>query len=181
VIVVETKSQRYRRTHKEELRERLYRWRAENPEKSREIARKSYLKNKDKINKKLREARVKDPERFRRHEQKKYEKSSCAERRRKYYYRHREECIMAVTNRINLKKTVGDGLTVEQWRDVCERFDNRCAYCGVHEDVLKIIHHQGLTMDHVVPLSKGGEHSIENIVPACLSCNAGKGAKSWLK
>ena len=179
-MVVETKFQRYRRTHKEELRERLYRWRAENPEKSREIARKSRLKHKEERNKKSRKYRVDNLDKLQEYDRERYLKNG-REKRRKYYYKHREECIMAVTNRINLKKTVGDGLTVEQWRDVCERFDNRCAYCGVHEDVLKIIHHQGLTMDHVIPLSKGGEHSIENIVPACLSCNAGKGAKSWLK
>jgi 5-methylcytosine-specific restriction endonuclease McrA len=31
-----------------------------------------------------------------------------------------------------------------------------------------------LTMDHVVPLSKGGPHTKENVVPACRPCNARK-------
>lgn len=34
-----------------------------------------------------------------------------------------------------------------------------------------------LTMDHVIPLSRGGDHSIDNIVPSCFSCNASKGNK----
>ena len=32
-----------------------------------------------------------------------------------------------------------------------------------------------LTQDHVIPLSKGGQHIKENIVPACPSCNSKKG------
>lgn len=31
-------------------------------------------------------------------------------------------------------------------------------------------------MDHVVPLSRGGRHSIGNILPACESCNLSKHA-----
>ncbi|WP_319450945.1 MULTISPECIES: HNH endonuclease [unclassified Mycobacterium] len=37
----------------------------------------------------------------------------------------------------------------------------RCAYCGSKAD----------TVDHVVPRSRGGEHSWENCVAACATCN----------
>lgn len=40
-----------------------------------------------------------------------------------------------------------------------------CFYCGSN---------QNIQIDHVVPISKGGKHSIGNIVPACRSCNASK-------
>ncbi len=50
-------------------------------------------------------------------------------------------------------------------------FNNECAYCGSIE---------GLTIDHLVPLSKRGADKIENIVPACLICNSGKGNKEAL-
>lgn len=46
---------------------------------------------------------------------------------------------------------------------------NKCHYCRKKFNKL--------TMDHVIPLSKGGEHSASNIVPACLSCNLKKGSK----
>jgi hypothetical protein len=35
-----------------------------------------------------------------------------------------------------------------------------------------------LTIDYVVPKSKGGEHSWENLVAACKACNHRKGGKS---
>jgi 5-methylcytosine-specific restriction endonuclease McrA len=37
----------------------------------------------------------------------------------------------------------------------------RCAYCGSKAD----------TVDHVVPRSRGGDHSWENCVAACAGCN----------
>jgi len=59
-------------------------------------------------------------------------------------------------------------LTRDQWREIKEKFDHRCAYCNRKMDRLE--------MDHVYPLSKGGAHTVENIVPACRTCNAKKGA-----
>ncbi|MCB8819720.1 HNH endonuclease [Microvirga rosea] len=41
-----------------------------------------------------------------------------------------------------------------------------CQYCGTHED---------LTFDHVVPRSKGGQTTWENVVAACAPCNLRKG------
>lgn len=56
-------------------------------------------------------------------------------------------------------------LTAEQWRDIKAAHKHRCAYCGKRRP---------LTMDHVIPLSKGGPHTASNIVPACRSCNCSK-------
>lgn len=33
-----------------------------------------------------------------------------------------------------------------------------------------------MTLDHVLPLSRGGRHCIANIVPACKNCNQKKGS-----
>jgi 5-methylcytosine-specific restriction endonuclease McrA len=46
-----------------------------------------------------------------------------------------------------------------------------CAYCGNR------IPRKNRTLDHVVPLSKGGRHSVSNLVMACRSCNSAKGAR----
>jgi 5-methylcytosine-specific restriction endonuclease McrA len=49
------------------------------------------------------------------------------------------------------------------------RDEFRCQYCGAKGD---------LTFDHVVPRSRGGRTSWENVVAACSPCNLRKGSKS---
>lgn len=46
--------------------------------------------------------------------------------------------------------------------------------CGI---CLNSVSLEEFTIDHIVPLSKGGSHVFENMQPAHLSCNSRKGAK----
>lgn len=64
-------------------------------------------------------------------------------------------------------------LTTAQWLQILEGYGNCCAYCG--KGGMK------LTQDHVVPVSKGGGTTADNIVPACKPCNSKKGARLPLK
>jgi 5-methylcytosine-specific restriction endonuclease McrA len=49
----------------------------------------------------------------------------------------------------------------------------RCQFCGRHQSVLR--EREGLTRDHLVPLSRGGTNAWTNVVTACSTCNARKG------
>ena len=49
-------------------------------------------------------------------------------------------------------------------RGVFARDSNRCQYCGDRAE----------TLDHVVPRSRGGAHTWENVVAACRPCNVRK-------
>lgn len=40
-----------------------------------------------------------------------------------------------------------------------------CYYCG------QAVKHQDLTMDHLVPLARGGRSTKDNLVPCCKECN----------
>ena len=51
---------------------------------------------------------------------------------------------------------------------IYKRDGNKCQYCGST---------RSLTIDHVIPRSKGGDDSWENLVVACASCNVKKGDK----
>tara|TARA_R100000081_G_scaffold33977_1_gene15618 strand:+ start:220 stop:690 length:471 start_codon:yes stop_codon:yes gene_type:complete len=51
---------------------------------------------------------------------------------------------------------------------IYKRDRNKCQYCGATKH---------LTIDHVIPKSKGGEDTWENLVVACSSCNVKKGDK----
>lgn len=47
-----------------------------------------------------------------------------------------------------------------------------CPYCNKNKTD---------TIDHVVPLSKGGTNNKDNLIAVCRSCNSKKGAKSLLQ
>jgi 5-methylcytosine-specific restriction endonuclease McrA len=51
-------------------------------------------------------------------------------------------------------------------QNIFRRDGNQCQYCGSTKD---------LTLDHVLPRSKGGKSSWENLITACKSCNSKKG------
>ena len=53
-------------------------------------------------------------------------------------------------------------------RGVLRRDGQRCCYCG----------HGATTVDHVLPKSRGGEESWENLVACCLGCNNRKGDRT---
>jgi len=55
-------------------------------------------------------------------------------------------------------------------REVFIRDNFTCQYCGRHG-------HE-LTIDHIIPRSRGGLHTWENVVSACRPCNHRKGGKS---
>ena len=56
-------------------------------------------------------------------------------------------------------------LSDEQWAALRTAWGG-CAYCGATDARLQ--------RDCVLPLSRGGRYTLENIVPACRSCNASK-------
>ncbi|NNF99160.1 MAG: HNH endonuclease [Desulfobacteraceae bacterium] len=49
------------------------------------------------------------------------------------------------------------------WKRRCAK--GRCHYCGAAVEV------RALTMDHLVPVSRGGRSTKGNLVPACKECN----------
>jgi 5-methylcytosine-specific restriction endonuclease McrA len=56
-------------------------------------------------------------------------------------------------------------LTDEQWTALKAAWSG-CAYCGVTDEPLQ--------RDCVLALSRGGRYTLDNIVPACRSCNTSK-------
>lgn len=56
--------------------------------------------------------------------------------------------------------------------NIFRRDENRCQYCGVRPGS------EELTIDHVIPKSKGGKTTWENCVLACVECNSIKGSFS---
>ena len=55
-------------------------------------------------------------------------------------------------------------------RHILQRDGHCCQYCGYTGEKLSI--------DHVIPRSRGGTHSWENVITACLTCNVLKGSRT---
>ena len=72
-------------------------------------------------------------------------------------------------------ESVEHDLSGEQWTALKEAW-NGCAYCGVTGKPLQ--------RDCVLALSRGGRYTLDNIVPACGSCNTSKcndEVTAWLR
>lgn len=57
------------------------------------------------------------------------------------------------------------GVTLTR-QNIFKRDNFECQYCGTRKE---------LTLDHIIPTSKGGLHTWANLVTACKKCNARKG------
>lgn len=90
----------------------------------------------------------------------------------KDYKVHSPSLVLLVPEHIRL--TITD--TERVWRvppvnrkEVLRRDKHACQYCG---------HTKNLTLDHVIPRSKGGKHTWDNVVIACERCNSRKGDRT---
>lgn len=58
--------------------------------------------------------------------------------------------------------------TTEEMAEVFRRYGHRCIKCNTEYD---------LTVDHKIPLAKGGDWSMDNLQLLCRKCNSSKGAR----
>lgn len=131
-----------------------------NKEKRRESARRSYQKNKQKyMDRKKRYLR----------KWRKRNKEKVSEYNKRYEKTHKET-VIANEHKKRARKRESEGcFSAEEWKQLCDLYDNRCLCCGKRKK---------LTVDHVIPLSKGGSNYISNIQPLCKECNNKKYTKS---
>jgi len=70
-----------------------------------------------------------------------------------------------------LQKNVFPKHTLEEWVELKKQYNYTCPSCNRKEPEIK------LTVDHIVPLSKSGQDTQDNIQPLCVSCNSRKSTK----
>lgn len=85
---------------------------------------------------------------------------------------HSPNLVLSVPEQIRLTKTDGERV----WkvppvnrREILRRDKHTCQYCNSTKK---------LTLDHVIPRSKGGPHTWDNVVTACEKCNSHKGDRT---
>ena len=135
-------------------------YRKNNPDRIKKLKRKCYLKNKDKV--------LESNKRWARENRKKVNECN-----RKYNKRYREKHPEKSRNYTRIRRARKKGakgcFTHEQVKARFHYYGNRCYYCGCDGK---------MTLDHRIPLSKGGTNWPANIVPACMSCNSSKRNKT---
>lgn len=79
--------------------------------------------------------------------------------------RNRDKRNLTTINYRARKRNAVGSFTAKEWRAKIALLGGVCIYCG--ED-------RPLTVDHKIPLSRGGTNDIANVVPACGLCNSRK-------
>lgn len=128
-----------------------------------------------------RRTRAAHPERSRKWDREKYQRNLDVNRarRRAYYEENRESCIQRIMHyqrahpamvalHMLKRKARGGHIGTRDWLELCEHYGNVCLACG----------RSPVTIDHVVPLARGGLHDISNVQPLCKPCNSRKGTKT---
>lgn len=154
------RSKEWRLKNKDKHRQYSKEWQKLNPEKRKKQCRKYTQKHREKLCEKRRE-------RYQRNKDKERENSKKWQLANLQKFRHAQN--LCKTRRRHQMKKSDDKITFDQWENIKTLAGNRCHYCKKE--------FKKLTMDHVIPLSRGGEHNPSNIVPACQSCNASKSNK----
>ncbi len=73
-----------------------------------------------------------------------------------------------LTKRYQYKRKNAEGsITWQEWKAIVS--GQTCAYCNKFP---------ATSVDHVVPLSRGGTNNKDNLLPVCISCNSKKGSKT---
>ena len=188
-VSILSKNKEYRDNHKEQSLAAQRNWVLKNKEKFTATCNRYYKNNQttlDEINKlwvkNNKSARVK-------HTKKYYENNKAmlcekgkiryqnygpeyAQHKKEYRQGHPELCCMHSQRRRARRRLLPATLTVEQWEQIKKDFDGKCAYCG--EEL-------PLEQEHFIPVTKGGEYTHNNIIPACKSCNSSKGPRSFFE
>lgn len=67
---------------------------------------------------------------------------------------------------------VVDSLTLEDWGEILSQTDWKCAMCGSDREI---------EIEHMIPLSRGGGNTKDNVCVLCADCNGRKGSKTPLE
>lgn len=147
------RSNKWSANNRQRSRDRASKWRLENLDKKLESGARWYEKNREQIRAKFKEQYKADPEKFIA-----FQRTQRAKRRQAYAEKYRKE-------------------------DVLQRWGSNCHICGESIDLAaprQTMHEgweKGLHLDHVIPLSKGGTDTLDNVKPAHGQCNIKKQAR----
>ena len=160
---------KYREDHREEIRDKGRIYVSKNREKVNANASRYRATHHEKVLDNLRKWHS-DHREYDREYAKKY-RIEHPEYRQEYRKKHPDLEYKRVreNNRRSLKKGNGGRITKQDWLDILERDGHKCLKCGGTDN---------LTLDHIVPLSRGGRNDKSNAQVLCVKCNSEKFTKT---
>ena len=152
--------------------ERTQKWIKENQESVKEKEKTRYYANKDFFNKQSRIYHSQNRETInQRRRQKHIENIEHEKQINKLWKKNNPELVrnQSAKRRANKKN---NGKYKVTKKELTKLYSSNCFYCGKNKSI---------EIDHVIPLSRGGTHSIGNLVSACRNCNARKNNKTIME
>ena len=145
----------YNKNNKEKISKRKHIWYEENKDDILKRSKERYEKNKDEILEK----------------QKEYNK--------KWAKNNPEKIFNKSNKRRNKEESQGNGITKEQWYEMMNFFEWKCAYSGEKMESNNTTN--GRTIDHIIALDNGGENESWNCIPMKKGYNTSKHTKDMLE
>lgn len=139
-------------------KERKKQWRLNHPEYRKQYMKQWHLNNKETEDERLQQWRIDNKEHAKEYGKQYYQTPKGKTNRQRNN-----------TKRIAKEKEIVNTLTSEEWIDILKKYKFKCAYCDMEFNLF-----DKPEKDHVIPISKNGDNTKENVVPACRSCNAKK-------
>ena len=145
-------------------------WRANNKDRVRELNQQYYEANSEERKAYHRQYRREHPEYFQEKMDEFREQNPSYHRdyMRKWARDNPDKITELDNKRRAFKMGKSDSFTDREWAELKRRYNYTCLRCGRYKPEIK------LTADHIVPISKGGVGTIDNIQPLCGSCNSAK-------
>lgn len=167
-------SRKYYEDHYEERRAYNASYAEKHRKELREYASKNFAAKHDELCEQQKEYYRKNREELRTQRAKHYQDNCEAirDKARQYHYTERGKIVHRASshNRRSRKRNATGTHSAEDLRQQYERQKGKCYYCHLNLGKGKNAYHA----DHVVPLSRGGSNSIDNIVITCSTCNLKK-------
>ena len=170
----------YRENNKDKINEKYKQYYEENEEHLKEYRRQYYKNNKDKINEKHKEYYRNNKDEILKYGKQYYEdnKDKILEQCKRYYENNPEKRFNQSNKRRSREENQGRGITKEQWLEMMDFFDWKCAYSdeyigGKENNFVRSI-------DHIISLSNGGLNEPWNCVPMLRNLNSSKSTNDMM-